>query len=412
MNDSQSDVHARYAKFAHANSQLDLTRGKPSAEQLALSDGLEGILGGDFTSQDGTDVRGYGGLDGLAEAKQLGGWLLDTDPTRVLVGGNSSLALMHQILLFGMHLGFDGPESAWKVKVGNPKFLCPVPGYDRHFAVCEQLGIDMLNVPMHADGPDLDVVEAIIGDDPQVCGMWCVPKFSNPGGEVYSDAVIERLARIVAAAPAHFRLIWDNAYAVHALDANVPAQRNMSAELSRLEAGDKIFEVASTSKITFAGAGIAFLGASKQNLSGFAEHLAISTIGPDKLNQLRHAKFFPTQASVLAHMAQHAAILRPKFDLVLDRLEKALGGRGLGTWTRPKGGYFVSFFTAPGQAARVVELAAQAGVKLTPAGAAYPYGYDPDDAHIRLAPSFPTLDELDRAMDVFVTCVELAATEV
>ncbi|MEM7254066.1 MAG: aminotransferase class I/II-fold pyridoxal phosphate-dependent enzyme [Pseudomonadota bacterium] len=413
VSQTSQSLQARYAELQGANYQLDLTRGKPSPDQLALANALDGILDGDYAAEDGTDVRGYGGLDGIAEAKRLGGWLLDMAPERVLVGGNSSLTLMYQALLFANQFGFDGPGSAWRLRAGQPKIICPVPGYDRHFAICESLGIDMLNVPMGPDGPDLDAIESILAVDDDVCGMFAVPKFSNPGGEVYADSTVRRLAEIVAAAPPYFRLIWDNAYAVHGLDKDdvAPPVLNIASRCEALGAGDRVLSFASTSKVTFAGAGLAFLGASPQNLADFSRHLAISTIGPDKVNQLRHARFLPNREALLAHMAKQAAILKPKFDLVEAKLDAAFGADGRVQWTRPGGGYFVSFFTEPGLASRVVTLASDAGVKLTPAGAAYPYGYDPEDRHIRLAPSFPSLDELERAMDVFVVCVALASGE-
>jgi len=297
--------------------------------------------------------------------------------------------------------------------VSNPvvRFLCPVPGYDRHFAICEELGIEMLPVPMDADGPDMDVVESLVTADASIKGIWCVPKFSNPTGIVYSDRVVRRLAELPGKAGDAFFVFWDNAYAVHELDATPVPLANLMEECRIQGTQDRVVIFGSTSKVTFAGAGLAFMGASVDTLNAFRRHLSVSTIGPDKVNQLRHVRFLPGMGAVRDLMGRHAALLRPKFQCVQQRLREGLEGRGMGTWTDPKGGYFVSFDALPGLAAAIIHRAAATGVKLTPAGAAFPYGRDREDRNIRLAPSFPSVDDVDRAMQVFVNCVQLCSVE-
>ncbi|MDX1514270.1 MAG: aminotransferase class I/II-fold pyridoxal phosphate-dependent enzyme [Gammaproteobacteria bacterium] len=404
----EKEVSARYDEHKRAGLALDLTRGKPGIAQLDLSSGLDETLDGDFAAADGTDVRGYGGLEGIAEARALGAGLLGVPADNVLAGGNSSLTFMHQYLMHAVFYGPTGDDGPWREIEDGPLFLCPVPGYDRHFGICEDLGIAMINVPMTGEGPDMDRVESLIADDPRIRGMWCVPRYSNPTGENYSDDTVRRIAAACASAAPDFRLMWDDAYAVHALGNDAAPLLNVLDACREAGAEDKVILFASTSKITFAGGGVAFLAASKKNLASFKQRLGVLTIGPDKVNQLRHARFLKDLDGIRAHMRRHAAILKPKFQRVQEHLEKGLGNRGMGEWTTPDGGYFISFYTRPGLAREVVRLSAEAGVKLTPAGAAYPYGEDPDDMHIRLAPSYPELDAVDRAMRVFVTCVELA----
>ncbi len=387
---------------------LDLTRGKPSAEQLSLADDLDGNLNGQYITASGVDTRNYGGLDGIPEARALGAQILGIPADNVLAGGNSSLTLMHQALSFAYFFGLCGAESAW-AKEGKIKFLCPVPGYDRHFALCEQLGIEMVNVPMTEGGPDMDRVEALVKNDASIKGIWCVPKYSNPTGVVYSDQTVERLAQLGKIAGANFRIFWDNAYAIHDLVAPAPALSCIFSACEKYGTGDSVLQFASTSKITHAGAGVAFLGASKANLDGFKKSLGIATIGPDKTNQLRHVKFFEAKDSLTAHMAKHAAIIKPRFESVLAHLQQAFGDNDLGHWESPEGGYFISFDTRAGCAQEVVRLAGEAGVKLTPAGATFPYGKDPEDRNIRLAPTVPTVEQVDEAMKVFVICVKLAS---
>jgi DNA-binding transcriptional MocR family regulator len=387
---------------------LDITRGKPSSEQLSLSDALDGILDNNYRAADGSDTRNYGGLDGLPEAKQLGSLLLDIPAEAVLVGGNSSLTLMFQAVMVGQYFGYTGPDSAWQ-QHGKVKFICPVPGYDRHFTVTETFGIEMVTVPMTASGPDMDAVEALIKSDPSIRGMWNVPRFSNPTGVVYSDDTVKRIAALGKIAHPTFRVFWDNAYAVHQLTDNAPALANIHRYCQELGTEDSVLQFGSTSKISHAGAGVAFMGASAKNLAGFKKMLSASTIGPDKENQLRHCKFIPDAAALKSLMDKHAALLRPRFETVLKKLDDAFADSDLGSWEKPQGGYFVSFDARPGCAQEIVRLAAEAGVKLTPAGATFPYGKDPENRNIRIAPSVPTVDEIATAMDVFVLCVKLAS---
>ena len=405
------ELESQYLGLQASGLDLDLTRGKPSIAQLQLSAALDGILGGDYRFADGTDARGYGGLDGIPEARVLAAEWLGVKEIEVLVGGNSSLSLMYLFMLSAHVLGLRGPESPWCRQSGGARFLCPVPGYDRHFAICEEFGIEMLCVPMHADGPDMDRVESLVAGDPSIKGIWCVPKFSNPTGVVYSDRVVRRMAELPGKAGSDFFVFWDNAYAVHELD-GVPAPlANLMDECRRQGSHDQVVIFGSTSKVSFAGAGLAFMAASVDTLNAFRRHLAVSTIGPDKVNQLRHLRFLPDMGAVRDLMARHAALLRPKFQCVQQRLREGLEGRGMGTWTDPAGGYFVSFDALPGLATRIIARAAAAGVKLTPAGAAFPYGRDPQDCNVRLAPSYPSVDDVDRAMQVFVVCVQLCSVE-
>jgi DNA-binding transcriptional MocR family regulator len=404
----ESQLAADYQAIVGKKLSLDLTRGKPSAEQLALSDALDGILKGDYKAADGTDTRNYGGLDGLPEAKQLGATIMGVEPSQVLVGGNSSLTLMFQMMLTAHQFGLKDAASAWKNE-GTVKFLCPVPGYDRHYTVCEQLGIEMVNVPMTANGPDMDAVETLIKADKSIKGIWCVPKYSNPTGVVYSDETVERLAKLGRIASANFRIFWDNAYSVHDLIDNPPQLSCILAASKRNGTEDSVIQFASTSKITHAGAGVAFVAASSTNLAGFKKFLGTCTIGPDKVNQIRHSRFLPDSKALTAHMKKHAELLNPRFEAVLSALDKAFGGTDLGNWEKPVGGYFVSFDTRSNCAKETVRLAAEAGVKLTPAGATYPYGKDPEDRNIRIAPSVPTVPEVVAAMEVFVTCIKLAS---
>jgi DNA-binding transcriptional MocR family regulator len=407
----QRELEEQLSAFRASGLDLDLTRGKPSIAQLALSAELDGILDGDYRLADGTDARGYGGLEGIPEARALAAEWLGVHPNEVLVGGNSSLTLMYLFMLSAHLLGLQGPASAWCRQAGGARFLCPVPGYDRHFAICEELGIDMLAVPMNNHGPDMDVVESRLAADASIKGIWCVPRFSNPSGVVYSDAVVRRLAKLPREAGDGFFVFWDDAYAVHAFDAKPAPPFNLMDECRRQGTQDQVVLFGSTSKATFAGAGLAFMAASVDTLKAFARHLSISTIGPDKVNQLRHLRFLPDMAAVHALMARHAALLRPKFQCLQKRLREGLEGRGMGSWTDPAGGYFVSFDALPGLASRIIARAAEAGVKLTPAGAAFPYGKDPEDCNIRLAPSYPDIEDVDRAMQVFVCCVQLCSAE-
>ncbi|HEY7884266.1 MAG TPA: aminotransferase class I/II-fold pyridoxal phosphate-dependent enzyme [Cellvibrionaceae bacterium] len=404
----ESQLSNEYNAIVAKNLKLDVTRGKPSSEQLDLSDALDGILAGNYKAEDGTDTRNYGGLDGLAEAKRLGADLMGVPAANILVGGNSSLTLMHQTMLTAYEFGLTGPDSAWN-NVVEPKVICPVPGYDRHFTVCEQLGITMITVPMTATGPDMDAVEALIKSDSSIRGLWCVPKYSNPTGVVYSADTVERIAKLGQIAHRDFRVFWDNAYAVHDLVDNPPPLASIFDATAKYSTDNSVLQFASTSKITHAGAGVAFMATSEANLTGLKQFLSACTIGPDKVNQLRHARFLPNRETLMAHMQKHAALLQPRFAAVLSALDNAFGDNDLGSWEAPLGGYFVSFDTRPGCAQQTVRLAAEAGVKLTPAGATFPYGDDPEDRNIRIAPSVPSIDEVVGAMEVFVVCVKLAS---
>ncbi|MBE9540625.1 MAG: aminotransferase class I/II-fold pyridoxal phosphate-dependent enzyme [Proteobacteria bacterium] len=403
-------LQSKYRQLGELGLKLDLTRGKPGSEQLGLSDALDGILQGSYRASDGTDVRNYGGIDGLPEAKRLFSTLLGTAPEQTLIGGNSSLTLMYHTLEFAMSEGVAGNLSAWG-NADTVKFLCPSPGYDRHFAICEHLGIEMIAVPILDSGPDMDVIENLVREDASIKGIWCVPRFSNPTGCTYDDQTVERIAALGKLASENFLVMWDNAYAVHALSKNAPPLASIDGYCEKLGTADNVFQFGSTSKITFAGAGVAFLSSSEKNLTALKNHLAFQTIGPDKVNQLRHVCFLQNAENVSVHMAKHADILRPRFDSILKTLKAELAGTGMGSWTRPEGGYFVSFDSLPGLAKKIVQLADEVGVKLTPAGATYPYGDDPQDCNIRLAPSFPSLDDVQACVDVFVVCVKLASVQ-
>ncbi|MGH1470943.1 MAG: aminotransferase class I/II-fold pyridoxal phosphate-dependent enzyme [Cellvibrionaceae bacterium] len=410
----ESELTSQYEALKSQQLNLDITRGKPSSEQLSLSDSLDGILKGHYLASDGTDTRNYGGLDGLPETKCLGAELLGVETKNILVGGNSSLTLMFQAAMTAHHFGFEkelsDTSSAWN---NNKKvsFLCPVPGYDRHFSVTETLGINMVTVPMTATGPDMDAIESLIKSDDTIRGMWCVPRFSNPTGVVYSDETVERIAKLGQIAHPDFRVFWDNAYSVHTLSDNAPTLANINEYCKKHETIDNILQFASTSKITHAGAGISFMAASEKNLNAFKKILAMSTIGPDKVNQLRHSHLLPDANAIRKLMKKHAALLQPRFDMVLTKLSAAFNNTDLGYFESPQGGYFISFDAHKHCAKAIVKLAAEAGVKLTPAGATFPYGNDPEDKNIRIAPSVPSVDEISKAMDVFIVCVKLASVK-
>lgn len=403
-----ASLQEQYTELKKLGLSLDLTRGKPCAEQVALATELDGILQEDYLTTGGVDTRNYGGLEGIAEARELFGSLLGLSPAETLVGGNSSLTMMYHAIEFALNEGLRGSESAW----GNSdqvKFLCPSPGYDRHFAICEHLGIEMINIPMLDTGPDMDVVEALVQQDKSIKGIWCVPRFSNPTGCVYSDDTVARIARLPTIAGDNFLVMWDNAYCVHALYDDAPALSSISDHCKEQGTMDQVFQFGSTSKVTLAGAGVAFMGSGKQSLAALIKHLGYQMIGPDKTNQLRHVRFLRDAATVDAHMAKHRALIRPRFDAVLNALESELAGTGMGRWTSPRGGYFISFDTLPGLAREVVQLADDIGVKLTPAGATFPYGEDPDDSNIRLSPTFPSLQSVEASVEAFITCVKLAS---
>ena len=405
----ESALSAQYEEFKAAGLNLDLTRGKPSSEPLSLSDAILDVLGHDLSNETNTDLRNYGGLDGIAECKRLFAPVLGVSTDEILIGGNSSLTLMYFAAMFANHMGFGDLGKAWNDGGQTVKFLCPVPGYDRHFAVCEHLGIEMIPVSMNDNGPDMDEVEALVKADASIKGIWCVPRFSNPTGIVYSDDVVKRIAELGKVAGDNFRVFWDNAYAVHSLSDSAPELANLMDACRKAGTENSVYLFGSTSKITYAGAGVAFVGMSAANLKAFKHHLGMTQIGPDKINQLRHVRLLQDSNGLAAHMREHAAVLKPRFDIVLKHLNEGIGDSGLLSWTAPEGGYFIAVDTLPGLAKQVVAMAADAGVKLTPAGATFPYGKDPQDRNIRLAPSVPTLEEIDRAMQVFVTCVKLAS---
>ncbi|NUS44006.1 MAG: aminotransferase class I/II-fold pyridoxal phosphate-dependent enzyme [Mycobacteriaceae bacterium] len=396
-----------YAKLKTEKLTLDITRGKPSPEQLDLSLPLLSLPGdGDYRDGAGTDCRNYGGQHGLPELRAIFGELLGIPVSNLIAGNNASLEIMHDLIVFAL---LHGPVDAARPWSREPvKFLCPVPGYDRHFALTESFGIEMIPVPMNNDGPDVRRC-AELAADPSVKGMWAVPNYSNPSGEICSEAVARELVSMPAAPD--FRLFWDNAYAVHPLAAEAAPVLDVLGMAAAAGNPNRPFVLASTSKITFAGSGVSFLGSSTANLEWYLRHAGKKSIGPDKINQLRHLRFFTDADGVRAHMQRHRAILEPKFQLVLRILEDRLGSSKVASWTEPKGGYFISLDVLEGTASRVIALAKEAGIALTAAGSAFPYRNDPDDKNIRIAPSFPTTDELAKAMDGVATCVLLAATE-
>lgn len=405
-------LRARHQQFIERDLSLDLTRGKPAAQQLDLSSALLATVGSHDPS--GTDLRNYGVLEGLPAARKLCGELLGLAPatadSRVLAGGNSSLTLMYFTVLFAHMFGLGNAPWRGLANQGTPRILCPCPGYDRHFALCQHMGLDMLPVPLTGKGPDMDIVEEAVRDR-DVKGIWCVPRFSNPTGEVYDPQTVQRIAQLPNIAADNFYVFWDNAYALHAF--NDTAEPLASIETAAEKAGtlDQVIQFGSTSKITFAGAGLGYMASSETTIAEFARHFAKTSIGPDKLNQQRHVDFLKDRENTEAHMRRHAEIIAPKFSAVLQALDESLSGCGMGEWSKPDGGYFVSFNTLPGLARKVVALSAEAGVKLTPAGATFPLGLDPQDRNIRLAPTFPGLQEVKDAMQVFVNCVQLASVE-
>ncbi len=392
---------------------LNMARGKPSKAQLELSNGLMDVLNSDsyFNDETGTDCRNYGIGEGIPEAKRLMGDMSEVDPDDMIIFGNSSLNIMFDTVARSYSHGVCG-NTPW-CKLDNWKFLCPVPGYDRHFKITEFFGAEMINIPMTPEGPDMDLVEQYVNNDPSVKGIWCVPKYSNPQGYSYSDETVRRFAALTPAAP-DFRIFWDNAYSIHHLYDD-PAHQDFILELldECRTAGhpDIVYKFISTSKVTFPGSGLAALAASKANLDDVRKYMAAQTIGHDKLNQLRHVRFFGNMANMHAHMSRHAEILRPKFEAVESTFEKELGGLGIGEWTKPNGGYFIAFDSMDGCAKAIVSKCAEAGVKLTPAGATFPYGKDPRDRNIRIAPSFPPLDELKQATQVFTLAVKLVSID-
>ena len=404
-------LEQQYKEICAKGLKLDMSRGKPSKAQLDLSQPMMDVLHADtvLESRMGTDLRNYGVLDGIDEAKELIAGMIDTKPENVIVYGNASLNIMYDTVSRSMVHGVLG-HTPW-MKQGQIRFLCPVPGYDRHFSICEFFGIEMVNVPLYEDGPDMDMVEKLVSEDPSIKGIWCVPKYSNPTGTSYSDETVRRFAHLKPAAE-DFRIYWDNAYCVHHLyEDRQDKILDIISECEKAGNPDMVYEFCSTSKVTFSGSGISGLATSPANKADIIKQLTVQTIGFDKINQLRHVKFLKDQEGIAAHMAKHAALIRPKFELLENRFEKELGGLGVGTWTNPNGGYFIAFFANEGCAKNIVAKAKEAGVVMTGAGSPFPYKKDPQDSVIRIAPTLPPLEELDEACTVFITCVKLATVE-
>ncbi len=404
-------LEAEYAKIKEMGLSLDMSRGKPAAEQLDLSMGILDTVDAKSVvkSENGTDLRNYGVLDGIPEAKKLIGDMVGAKPENVIVYGNSSLNIMYDQIARAEIFGICG-NTPWS-KLDKVKFLCPVPGYDRHFAITEEFGIEMINIPMTEDGPDMDMVEQYVNNDAAVKGIWCVPKYSNPQGVVYSDETVRRFANLKPAA-ADFRIFWDNAYVIHHLYEDNQAQiLNILDECEKAGNPDIVFQFCSTSKVSFPGAGIAAISASAANIADIKKKLTIQTIGHDKINQLRHVKFFKDQKGIQEHMMKQAAIIRPKFEMVEEMLTEEIASRGIGTWMNPLGGYFISFEALEGCAKKIVEKCKEAGVVLTGAGSPYPYKKDPKDSVIRIAPTYPSMDELKEAAKVFTVVVRLVSVD-
>ena len=405
------DLSDQYREFQGKNLTLDMSRGKPSAEQLDLSMGMMDVLSSDsdLTCEDGTDCRNYGGLDGISEAKELLADMIEVPADNIIIYGNSSLNVMYDTISRSMTHGVMG-NTPW-CKLDKVKFLCPVPGYDRHFSITEYFGIEMINIPMHEDGPDMDMVEKLVSSDPAIKGIWCVPKYSNPQGITYSDETVFRFANLKPAAE-DFRIFWDNAYCVHHLyEDKQDYLIEILMECKKAGNPDMVYKFSSTSKISFPGSGIAAMAASDANLEDIRSTMRVQTIGHDKVNQLRHVRFFKDIHGIVEHMKKHADILRPKFETVLEVLERELGGLEIGSWIAPRGGYFISFDALDGCAKAIVAKAKEAGVVMTGAGATFPYGKDPHDSNIRIAPSYPTPEELAVAAEVFVLSVKLASVD-
>ena len=403
LQEVREQLDREYAGYLAQNLKLDMSRGKPSGSQLDLTNGVLDKLD-TYVTSDGMDARNYGGFDGIPEARRLFSDLLGIDYDRIIVGGNSSLNLMYDAVM-RLYVFGTGGHTPWR-KLETVRFLCPSPGYDRHFGICEDIGIEMITVPMTEEGPDMDLVEKLVAEDESIKGIWCVPLYSNPQGVCYSDRVVDRLAAMKTAAP-DFRIFWDNAYGVHHIYEECRL-KDIFRACEEHGNPDRVFYFFSTSKITFPGAGIALVATSVNNLKEVRRHMSAQTIGHDKLNQLRTVRYLKSAEGVKAHMRLMAEELRPKFDIVLDTLRRELGGTGLASWSEPKGGYFVSLDTLDHCAKETVALAKRAGVVLTGAGATFPYRRDPRDRNIRIAPTYPTCEELQKAMELLCVCVKLA----
>ena len=406
-----TELKKEYRRMQNLDLRLDMSRGKPCIDQLDLSMGLMEVLDStsDLTCEDGTDCRNYGQLTGIDEARELLGDMMENNPNDIIIYGNSSLNVMYDTVSRAYTHGIMG-NTPW-CKLEKVKFLCPVPGYDRHFAITEYFGIEMIPVPMNDHGPEMSIVEKLVAEDEAIKGIWCVPKYSNPSGISYSDETVRRFARLKPAAK-DFRIFWDNAYGMHHLyDDRQDYLIEILAECKRAGNPDLVYKFASTSKITFPGSGIAALATSPNNMEDIKKQLRHQTIGHDKVNQLRHVRFFKNIHGMVEHMRKHADILRPKFEMVEDTLQRELGDKGIGSWTTPLGGYFIGFESLPGCAKEIVSRCKKAGVMMTPAGATWPYGKDPQDTSIRIAPTFPPLDELEKATQLFCLCVKLVSAE-
>lgn len=401
-------VLSEYGNIKAAGLSLDMSRGKPSMDQLGLTESLLHILnkGSDCRTEDGIDCRNYGQLFGLKEARELFSSLLGIPAENIILGGNSSLNMMYDTVARAMLYGVPGSDKPW-CRLDRVKFLCPSPGYDRHFNICESLGIEMIPVDMTPTGPDMDTVEKLVSEDESIKGIWCVPKYSNPQGITYSDETVRRFARLSCKAK-DFRIFWDNAYAVHDLDENGDVLLNIFELMRGTENEDMLYYYFSTSKISFPGSGVALLALSDRNLEATKKIIEAQTIGPDKINQLRHVRYFTNAEGIIDHMRLHGMVLKPKFDIVISTLRSELGPAGIAEWTEPKGGYFISLDVADGTAAETYRLAAEAGVRMTRAGATFPYGKDPRDRNLRLAPSYPTKEELSEAIHVICVCAKLS----
>ena len=404
----KSKLEKKYNEFKAKGLKLNMARGKPGPHQMDLA--MDLFKTTDYTAEDGTDARNYGNLEGLYEARQLFGEVMGVKPENVFVGGNSSLQLMYFLVGIGYTFGFPESERPWS-QVEHPKFLCPVPGYDRHFRITEEFGIDMINVPMTPDGPDMDMVEKLAAEDPSIKGIWCVPQYSNPDGYTYSDETVRRFAAMKTAAP-DFKIFWDEAYIVHHLTDEIIETPVLLEESKKYGSEDRVFMFTSTSKITFPGAGVSALACSDNMMKYVCKRFEVMIISYDKMNQLRHVRFLKNKAGVLAHMLKHRRRLVPCFDAVKTTFAQKLTPCGdIARWTNPKGGYFISLYVMPGCAKRVAQLCKEAGLVLTGAGASYPYGKDPEDSHLRIAPTYPSLSEVEQASELLTVCVRLAVVE-